>query len=249
MQADIAVLAAGGQPRRLADPRDPGGHRPARDDLVRRRAAGGRDVSASSTPAPCRGSGCSTARRRASPRCASASPRSCAAIGLACAPEQILVLSGSQQGIDLVGKLFVDDGTPVAVEAPTYLAALQVFRYFGARFVTLDPQRPDGAAARSAPARLRLHDPHVPESDRALLHGRRSATRWRARATTRGSRCSRTIPYRDLVYDACERTPVCARLERASWIYQGSFSKSLAPGLRLGFLAASPDLVHRICCA
>jgi DNA-binding transcriptional MocR family regulator len=50
-------------------------------------------------------------------------------------------------------------------------------------------------------------------------------------------------PYRDLVYDPCERTPVCSRLRRASWIYQGSFSKSLAPGLRLGFLVASPDLM------
>src|SRR5205823_6205704 len=50
-------------------------------------------------------------------------------------------------------------------------------------------------------------------------------------------------PYRDLVYDPCERTPVCARLKSAPWIYQGSFSKSFAPGLRLGFMAASPELV------
>jgi hypothetical protein len=51
-------------------------------------------------------------------------------------------------------------------------------------------------------------------------------------------------PYRDLVFDACDRRPVCAGIEGSPWIYQGSFSKSLAPGLRLGFLAASPELLH-----
>src|SRR3954469_940196 len=60
------------------------------------------------------------------------------AIGLRCTPEQVLVLSGSQQGIDLVAKLFIDPGTAVAVESPTYLAALQVFRFFGARFVPFE---------------------------------------------------------------------------------------------------------------
>lgn len=50
--------------------------------------------------------------------------------GLSCTEEQVLIISGSQQGIDLVAKLFIDEGTPVAVESPTYLAALQVFRFF-----------------------------------------------------------------------------------------------------------------------
>ncbi len=49
--------------------------------------------------------------------------------GLSCTEEQVLIISGSQQGIDLVAKLFIDEGTPVAVESPTYLAALQVFRF------------------------------------------------------------------------------------------------------------------------
>ena len=64
-------------------------------------------------------------------------------IGLHCTAEQVLILSGSQQGIDLVAKLFVDPGTAVAVESPTYLAALQVFRFFGARFLAYDATKPD----------------------------------------------------------------------------------------------------------
>ena len=49
-------------------------------------------------------------------------------------------------------------------------------------------------------------------------------------------------PYRDLAYDPCDTSPIAGRLERASWIYQGSFSKSFAPGLRLGYLVSSRDL-------
>jgi DNA-binding transcriptional MocR family regulator len=49
-------------------------------------------------------------------------------------------------------------------------------------------------------------------------------------------------PYRELAYEPCERRPACAFLEGGSFIYQGSFSKTAAPGLRLGFLTASEDL-------
>src|SRR5512137_2985435 len=63
--------------------------------------------------------------------------------GMRCRAEQMLILSGSQQGIDLVAKLFIDPGTPAAVESPTYLAALQVFRFFGARFLPFDVEALD----------------------------------------------------------------------------------------------------------
>lgn len=162
--------------------------------------------------------------------------------GLRCDAKQILILSGSQQGIDLVAKLFIDPGTAVAVESPTYLAALQVFRFFGARFVAYDPEA-------LAPQEFRREKPAfayaIPTfqnpSGRCLDADQRDAL---------ADACDTAVlplfeddPYRDLAYDPCERTPVCARLQRAPWIYQGSFSKSLAPGLRLGYLAASVELL------
>lgn len=165
-----------------------------------------------------------------------------AALGLACAPEQVLVLSGSQQGIDLVAKLFIDAGTPVAVEAPTYLAALQVFRFFGARFVAFDPARPDTLRAPGTPPALVYSIPTFQNPTGRCYDAQERAALARACDDT-GMVLFEDDPYRDLAYDPCDRTPVCARVERSSWIYQGSFSKSLAPGLRLGFLAASPDLV------
>ncbi len=162
--------------------------------------------------------------------------------GLRCNAEQVLILSGSQQGIDLVAKLFIDPGTAVAVESPTYLAALQVFRFFGARFVPYDADALDESMLRrEKPAFAYAIPTFQNPSGRCLDAGERDAL---------ASVCDAAElplfeddPYRDLVYDPCERTPVCARLERAPWIYQGSFSKSLAPGLRLGYLAASPELM------
>ena len=74
------------------------------------------------------------------------------AIGLDCSPEQVLIVSGSQQGIDLVAKLFIERATRVAVEAPTYLAALQAFRMFGAEFVALHRECPARALGGDAPA-------------------------------------------------------------------------------------------------
>jgi len=154
-------------------------------------------------------------------------------LGLECEPAQVLVVSGSQQGIDLVGKLFVDEGTPVAVESPTYLAALQVFRYYGARFVPVDPAQ--GASFAYVIPTFQNPTGHCyGEAEREALA---------RHCDDAGMPLFEDDPYRDLVYGPCDRTPVCGRLKRAPWIYQGSFSKSFAPGLRLGFVAASRQFV------
>lgn len=162
-------------------------------------------------------------------------------LGMECDAQQVLILSGSQQGIDLVGKLFVDQATPVAVESPTYLAALQVFRYFGARLVPFDC-RDSGASFGSERPRFAYAIPTFQNpTGRCYTSGMRDALA--AACDEADVPLFEDDPYRDLVYQPCDRTPVCARLRRALWIYQGSYSKSLAPGLRLGYLAASVPLV------
>lgn len=166
-------------------------------------------------------------------------------IGLDCAAEQVLILSGSQQGIDLVGKLFIDAGTPVAVESPTYLAALQVFRYFGAEFTTLDPALPGAGLDRGQRPAFAYAIPTF-QNPTGRCYDAAERASLAAACDDMGVPLFEDDPYRDLAYDACERTPVCAGLRRASWVYQGSFSKSLAPGLRLGYLVASPDLLPHL---
>jgi DNA-binding transcriptional MocR family regulator len=162
-------------------------------------------------------------------------------IGLPCEPSQVLVLSGSQQGIDLVAKLFIDPGSLVALESPTYLAALQVFRFFGARFSRLQALLEAQDDAMQMPKLTYVIPTFQNPSGYCMTAAERDAL---AQACDRtGTVLFEDDPYRDLVYEPCERTPVCARLDSASWVYQGSFSKTLAPGMRLGFLVASLDLM------
>jgi 2-aminoadipate transaminase len=164
-----------------------------------------------------------------------------AELGLDCPADRILVLSGSQQGIDLVAKLHVDRGTAVAVERPAYLAALQVFRFFGAEFRAVDRADPGAGWTGETKPRLAYVTPTFQNpSGHCWTSAERDALADACDAG--GVTLFEDDPYRELAYDPCERGPICARLKRASWIYQGSFSKTVAPGLRLGFLAASADL-------
>ncbi|SFN32885.1 DNA-binding transcriptional regulator, MocR family, contains an aminotransferase domain [Formivibrio citricus] len=166
-------------------------------------------------------------------------------MGLECSPEQVLILSGSQQGIDLVAKLLVDESTDILVESPAYLAALQVFRLFGARMhdIRQDEEGAMPSALAAAPqARFAYFTPTFQNPT-----GRCATPERRAELAGLCDRRGLTVfeddPYRDLSFDAPPPAPLVSHLAKSRWIYQGSFSKTLSPGLRLGYLVAHPDLI------
>ncbi len=163
--------------------------------------------------------------------------RELAVTGLQCQPEQILILSGSQQGIDLVAKLFIDPGSLVAVESPTYLAALQVFRFFGANFTSLAALED----SKSAPAFAYTIPTFQNPTGYCYSNQERGAVA--KLCNDRAIPLFEDDPYRDLVYEDCSRQPISSQIVASPWIYQSSFSKTYAPGLRLGFLACSQDLI------
>jgi 2-aminoadipate transaminase len=181
------------------------------------------------------------------PRLREAISRYLSTIGLECPPARVLVLSGSQQGIDLVAKLFVDVGAPIITESPTYLAALQVFRLFGAAVHGL-PLGDEGvdpdALGRVARARRPRFCYLVPtyQNPTGVSYGV-SSRQAVARALDEAALpLFEDDPYREVSFDGDGPRPIASHLERASWVYQSSFSKVFLPGIRLGFLAASPDL-------
>lgn len=169
------------------------------------------------------------------------------ALGLECEADQILVTSGSQQGIDLVAKLFVEEGTPILVEAPTFLAASQAFRLFGADFREL-PLSPEGIAPDDLTCAIAAHRPAfaylIPsfQNPTGYCYGEARRKEIARVLDESGTPLVEDEPYRDLVYEPSARTPVSASLKRAPWVYLGSFSKTLCPGLRIGYLACSRAL-------
>lgn len=170
------------------------------------------------------------------------------AYGLDCTADQVLVTTGSQQALDLIAKLYLDVGTPVLVEGPTYLAALQSFQFFGADCleVSLTPEGLDLDALR-----LRLQERRpafaylIPTFQNPS--GVRYSTANRAAVAALLDEFGVTLvedePYRELSYDGAPARPLCAQLQRSAWIHTGSLSKTLLPGLRVGYLIASPELL------
>ena len=162
--------------------------------------------------------------------------------GLHCPADRIMVLSGSQQGVDLAAKLCVDEGTVIGVESPAYLAALQVFRLFGASF---QPVTPGGNwAVGQAPAMAYVTPTFQNPTGRCWSLAERQGLA--AACDAQDVVLFEDDPYRDLVFGPCERTPVASFVTSSEWIYQSSFSKTVAPGLRLGYLAASEGVFQKL---
>jgi 2-aminoadipate transaminase len=168
--------------------------------------------------------------------------------GIDCGAEDVLITSGSQQGLDLIGKVFLDPGDTVLVEKPTYMGALQAFNQYQARY-TVVPMDDDGMCVEqlehllsSGASRVKLIYV-IPNFQNPT--GRTLSTSRRARLVEIASRHGVAIleddPYGELRYEG-EALPSLKSLDRdGTVIYMGTFSKILAPGFRLGWIAASPE--------
>jgi 2-aminoadipate transaminase len=166
-------------------------------------------------------------------------------------PAQVLITTGSQQGLDLVAKVLIDTGSRILVETPTYLGALQAFTPMEPQVVSVasDAEGVDvddlaakaAATATSGAARFLYVLPNFQNpTGRTMTEARRAALS--KRAAEIGLPLVEDNPYGDLWFDAPPPAPLTAR-DPEGCIYLGSFSKVLAPGLRLGFVVA-PKAVY-----
>ncbi|MEV6007511.1 PLP-dependent aminotransferase family protein [Streptomyces sp. NPDC051976] len=172
--------------------------------------------------------------------------------GLPTEPDGLLVTGGSQQGLALIATALLEPGDVVLVENPTYLAALQCFGFTGARVVPVPtdadgvvPEALEEIARRERPKLLYLVPNFQNPTGRTLPLARRRAV---AEAAARhGLWIAEDDPYGDLRFEG-ERQPWIAGLDAAAdrAILLGSFSKIMAPGMRLGWLRA-PAALLRAC--
>ena len=169
------------------------------------------------------------------------------AIGMQVDASQVLITTGSQQGLDLVGKILIDAGDRVAVEAPTYVGALQAFASYEPEIVALDCDDdglvPEAVASAPAARFLYVLPTFQNPSGRCMSDGRRDALV--AAAQKAGLPLIEDNPYGDLWFDAAPPRPLAARWPEGT-VYLGSFSKVLAPGLRLGYVVAPRELAPKL---
>ena len=173
--------------------------------------------------------------------------------------ENVLITSGSQQALDLIGKILVDPGDTVLVESPTYLAALQAWHAYEASYreVAFDEQGIQIEAVEAALAEEPKFLYTVPTfqnpSGVTLSLERRQRLVEVARRS--GLPLVEDDPYRELrfegehlprLFELDGRQRAAASSYAGDVIYINTFSKVLAPGLRVGWMVAAADLIHKL---
>ncbi|MFN3131423.1 PLP-dependent aminotransferase family protein [Roseibium sp.] len=182
-----------------------------------------------------------------------------AKLGVSCGPENIMITSGSQQALDFLGKLFLSANDTALVGWPTYLGALQAFNAYEPNYDRLDPMTNRSAddyrataEERGGKVKFAYLSPDFANPTGETLD---EAGRQRLLGLADELDCAviEDGAYQSLRYDG---TPVpgvlaldCARsggIENTRTLYCGSFSKTLSPGLRLGWVCAAKDVISRL---
>lgn len=172
--------------------------------------------------------------------------------GTACRMDDVLVLHGGQQGIDLVAKLLIDRGDVIITEDPTFVGALIAFNSYEPHYVgvAMDEEGMDMDALAHA---LKTHpnvkliytmpDFHNPTGVTMSLARRKQLI---ALANTYDVMILEDSPYRSIRFEGDDLPTLKSLDTEGRVIYLGSFSKILAPGLRLGWAVAAPDVMHKL---
>lgn len=180
--------------------------------------------------------------------------------GIEVTPDNILITSGSQQALDLLGKILINRGDRILVEEPTYLGALQAWNAYGAEYVGV-PSDEHGMITEALEERLRTGPKFIyvlpnfqnPSGTTLALERRHQLVEL---ADRYGVPIIEDDPYGQLRYEG-EHLPSVVVLDskfrengdpcyRGNVIYLSTFSKTLAPGLRMAWVIAPPEVIRKL---
>ena len=177
-------------------------------------------------------------------------------LGVACEPDNIIITNGSQQALDFLGKLFIDPGDRVLVAKPTYLGALQAFNTYEPTYVHFPGASPDSDGERvdlSKPAPkfgYVMPDFQNPTGDSLDLAQRTAILDL---AHKLGMPLIEDAAYEKLRYDGMPLPPLLALeaqraggIDKGRVIYCGTFSKTVVPALRLGWMVAPVAVIRKL---
>ncbi len=171
--------------------------------------------------------------------------------GVKCTPESILPVQGGSQAFDLLLKALINPGDVILCESPTFIGAIQCMREYNARLIAM-PMDQDGIIIEEAEALIREHHPKMmyviptfqnPTGITLSLERRQALA---ALASKYGVVIAEDDPYRDLRYEG-DPLPSIQSFDEDGWVvYMSSFSKYIAPGMRLGTAVANPVLLRKM---
>lgn len=167
--------------------------------------------------------------------------------GIDCTADDILIMTGSQQPLDLTGKILLDAGDCVLTESPTYMAAIQAFQSYGARFAAVHTDE-QGLIPDELPALIEREQPRflytIPNFQNPT--GVTLTVERRKRLYEIAARYGLVVleddPYGALRYAGETIPPIKALDTEGIVIYQSTISKTIAPGLRVGWVVASSEI-------
>ena len=174
--------------------------------------------------------------------------------GVPCGPSEVVITHGSQQGLDLIAKVLINPGDCIVVENPSYLGALQAFQAYEPAIAGIpsdsegmDPEALEAFLSRSSrpPKVLYLVSTFQNPTGRTTSLARR--LRLAAIASSHALTVIEDDPYSALRYSGTDLPALVSFMESQRWVYLGTTSKILTPGLRVAWLVtADPELRQRI---
>jgi 2-aminoadipate transaminase len=162
----------------------------------------------------------------------------------------IMLTNGSQQALDLIGRIFIDEGDVIVTGNPTYLGALQAFKVYSPRIEAI-PVDDEGMQVEKLEQVLKKVKPkfiyvlpnfHNPMGVTLTLERRTQLVRIAAKY---GTPIIEDDPYGELRFEGEDITPIVV-LHKENVLYLSTFSKTLAPGIRLGWVVAPEQIIRKL---